>query len=258
MNLSEGLRAPLRKIFSNEQRRTLKHLLSYLCRSNLPKLALLFGTDKEGTHRYTQHYQHHFKALQRRKLNILEVGVGGYDDPRAAGESLKMWKAYFTNSRIYGIDIHDKTFHDEKRIKTFRGSQSDPAFLKRIAEEIGAIDIIIDDGSHYNEHVITTFKVLFPFLSPEGIYVVEDTQTSYWPDVPGEAWGGSSDLTASHTSMNFFKSMIDGLNYEEFTISDYEPTYVDIHVVAMHFYHNLVFIYKGANNEGSNMLQMYS
>jgi hypothetical protein len=130
--------------------------------------------------------------------------------------------------------------------------------LKRIAEEIGAIDIIIDDGSHYNEHVITTFKVLFPFLSPEGIYVVEDTQTSYWPDVPGEAWGGSSDLTASHTSMNFFKSMIDGLNYEEFTISDYEPTYVDIHVVAMHFYHNLVFIYKGANNEGSNMLQMYS
>jgi len=55
--------------------------------------------------------------------------------------------------------------------------------------------------------------------------------------------------------MNFFKSLIDGLNYEEFTLDEYVPTYFDRHIVAMHFYHNLVFIYKGLNNEGSSVLR---
>src|SRR6185503_3954085 len=118
---------------------------------------------------------------------------------------------------------------------TFRGSQTDADFLRKVVREIEAIDIIIDDGSHYNEHVITTFKLLFPLLNISGIYVVEDTQTSYWP---GDEWGGSSNLAAPHTSMSFFKSLIDGLNYEEFTLDDYAPTYLDKHIVGMHFYHN--------------------
>ena len=123
-----------------------------------------------------------------------------------------------------------------------------------MAQEIGTIDIVIDDGSHYNEHVIKTFKVLFPLLGPRGIYAVEDTQTSYWSEVAGEPWGGSSDLSAPFTTMNFFKSLVDGLNFEEFTLPDYRPTYFDRHIVSMHFYHNLVFVYKGLNNEGSPML----
>jgi hypothetical protein len=90
--------------------------------------------------------------------------------------------------------------------------------------------------------VITTFKILFPLLSLKGIYVIEDVQTSYWSEFDGINWGGSSDLTASYTSMNFFKSLIDGLNYEEFTLDEYTPTYFDKHIVAMHFYHNLIFI----------------
>jgi hypothetical protein len=48
-------------------------------------------------------------------------------------------------------------------------------------------DIIIDDGSHVNEHVITTFEYLLPILNNEGLYVIEDTQTAYWPE-----YGGSS------------------------------------------------------------------
>jgi hypothetical protein len=56
-----------------------------------------------------------------------------------------------------------------------------------------------------------------------------------------------------HTSMNYFKTLVDGLNYEEFTLGEYAPTYFDRHITSMHFYHNLVFIYKGQNNEGSNL-----
>lgn len=222
--------------------------------ADLSKLAIRFMTDKEGDHHYTKHYHHHFQSLRHRRLNILEVGIGGYENPADGGASLRMWKEYFPNSRIFGIDIYDKSQHDQDRIKTFKGSQVDEEFLTRVAREIGTIDIIVDDGSHIIEHVITTFKILFPLMSPDGIYVVEDLQTSYWEHVVGQNWGGSKSLIASHTSMNFFKSLSDGLNYEEFTLDEYVPSYFDKHIISMHFYHNLVFIYKGQNNEESNVL----
>ncbi|KAB2659927.1 MAG: hypothetical protein DVB31_15020 [Verrucomicrobia bacterium] len=53
--------------------------------------------------------------------------------------------------------------------------------------------------------------------------------------------------------MNFLKGLVDGLNYEEFTLDGYAPSYWDRHIVSMHFYHNLAFICKGENNEGSNV-----
>ena len=69
----------------------------------------------------------------------------------------------------------------------------------------------------------------------------------------GIQFGGSTDLNAPHTTMNFLKQRVDGLNYEEFLSQDYVPTYFDRHIEAMHFYHNLVFLYKGLNNDGSNV-----
>ncbi len=55
--------------------------------------------------------------------------------------------------------------------------------------------------------------------------------------------------------MGFFKKLTDGLNYAEFDRDHFEPSYYDKHIVAMHFYHNIVFIQKGLNNEGSNLLR---
>jgi demethylmacrocin O-methyltransferase len=248
MNISSKIKALLKENLNELQKRQVKHLLSrFLFFKDLCKIAKLCETDKESGHHYAKHYQRHFESLRRERLNILEIGIGGYENPNEGGESLRMWKIYFPKSCIFGIDIYDKTCHDEYRIKTFRGSQVDELFLRNVVEEIGTIDIIIDDGSHLNDHVITTFRILFPLMSSNGIYVVEDLQTSYWDN-----FGGSTDLTASHTSMNFLKSLIDGLNCEEFTFDEYVPNYFDKHIISMHFYHNLAFIYKGLNNEGSN------
>ena len=117
-------------------------------------------------------------------LNILEIGIGGYDDPRSGGGSLRMWRTYFPNSR-FPIDIVDKSPHDERRITTFMGSQTDEEFLADVIGRIGKVDIIIDDGSHRNDHVLQSFRFLFPLLDNGGIYVVEDTQTSYWTEYGG-------------------------------------------------------------------------
>ena len=213
---------------------------------DLCKLAAHFKTDKWGTHRYAQHYQRHLEHLRDQPINLLEIGIGGYSKAGKGGASLRMWKHFFPNAQIYGMDIEDKSFVDEDRITTFIGDQSDPASLRAIAEKIGQLDVIIDDGSHLSPHIVTTWHTLFPLLAPNGIYAVEDTQTSYWPE-----WQGSEDRNSPDTSMALLKGLTDGLNYEEFVDENYEPSYSDLHVIATHFYHNLVIIEKGVNAEGT-------
>ena len=161
-----------------------------------------------------------------------------------------MWRRYFRKGKIVGLDYYDKSPHAEKRIRIYRGDQSDQKLLRQMISEIGRPDIIIDDGSHLNHHVIKSFEVLFPLLADNGIYVVEDTQTAYWPD-----HGGTSDnLLTAPTSMCFFKKLVDGLNHEEFHKPGYVSNYYDQHITELHFYHNMVFIQKGLNNEGSNIV----
>jgi demethylmacrocin O-methyltransferase len=217
---------------------------------NLTKLGQIYGTDKTGSHFYTPHYETHFKRFKYKRINLLEIGVGGYERPDLGGESLRMWKRYFPFANIYSIDIYDKNKIQEKRITIFKGSQIDSSFLNSVINEIGELDIIIDDGSHINKHVIMSFKILFPKLKDGGVYVIEDTQTSYWKDYGGD----SINLNNPNTTMNFFKKLTDSLNNKEFIKPGYQPNYFDRKIISIHFYHNLIFIYKGNNDEESNIV----
>jgi hypothetical protein len=207
---------------------------------NLRRLAQIYGSNKWGGHWYCQHYERHFAPLRKKDITLLEVGIGN-------GSSLRMWRKYFSRGRIYGLDILDKSAHNEKRIRTFQGDQSDETFLRLVIKEIATPDIIIDDGSHLNKHVLKTFEVLFPLLADRGIYVIEDTLTSYWPSFGG----GSQDLTNAPTSMCMLKGLADGLNHAEYMHlrPGFVPSYTDKHIVSLHFFHNMVIIYKGENNE---------
>jgi demethylmacrocin O-methyltransferase len=214
---------------------------------SLTELAQEFGTDKWGLHFYTQHYDRHFRHLRGERFTLLEIGVGGYYKRREGGESLLMWKWFFPKARIIGLDITDKSFLDRGRVRTFKGSQTDTEVLSRIVEEEGAPLVVIDDGSHKPADVVATFQALFPMLPDGALYAIEDIQTSYWPE-----WGGRVERDATDTSMALVKRLVDGLNYEEYVDEDYQPTYSDKHVVAVHCYHNLVIIEKGVNEEGTN------
>ena len=233
------------KRFQRSRFRLMQHLFCrFFLGSNLSNLAIYYGTDKMGEHRYTKHYENHFRSFRHKNINLLEIGIGGYSDSETGGGSLRMWRAYFPKARIFGVDIHDKSSHDERRIKTFMGSQADNDFLNWVVKNIGKIDIVIDDGSHQNQHVLSTFKFLYPKIDLNGIYVIEDVQTSYW-----ENFGGSSvDLQRKDTSMGFLKQRVDGLNHSEFEVKNYVPNYFDKYIFAIHFYHNIVFIQKGTNS----------
>lgn len=129
-------------------------------------------------------YERLFAAIRYEPLRVLELGVN-------AGESLLMWRDYFPNGLIVGIDIRDRPqlVAGEPRIHFVKGSQDEPKALEEAAAIAGRpFDIIIDDASHIGYLTKRSLHYLFPrWLRPRGYYVVEDIGTAFWSFVPDGA-----------------------------------------------------------------------
>lgn len=82
----------------------------------------------------------------------------------------------------------------------------DPRFLRRLCADIPRLDVVVDDASHINWHQILAFKVLFPCLSPGGVYITEDIDTSYKVDA---TLGGG--LRSPGSFVEFAKAKLDEL-----------------------------------------------
>lgn len=130
-------------------------------------------------HHYFDVYHQHFAAYRNRQPTVLEIGVQN-------GGSLHMWRDYFgPGARLFGADIDPAcATRGPAGARIFIGDQSDPAFLNRIVEETGPIDIVIDDGGHTANQMIVSFETLYPHVRAPGVYLVEDTCTQFW----GGAW----------------------------------------------------------------------
>lgn len=215
---------------------------------NLSDLSVKYGSDKWGfLHWFTEHYMRHIGHLTQDPVKLLEIGVGGYTDPTSGGASLRMWQRYFRRGRIYGLDVYDKSQIRGPRLRTIQGDQNDPEFLRELGERIGPLDVIVDDGSHVNEHVLTSFDALFPYLRNGGLYVIEDLDTTYWPGFGG-APPGEGD---GRTTMERVKRLIDGIHYPEYRdTATYSPSLTERTISGIHCYRNIVFIEKGLNPEG--------
>lgn len=214
----------------------------------LGDLSVRFGSDKwAGLHWYAQHYESHFKRFRYEPVRLLEIGIGGYQYPDLGGASLFMWQRYFPRGLIYGLDLFEKSGLFGPRIRAIQGDQSDAQFLDELGRRLGPFDIIIDDGSHVNDHVRTSFHALFPYLSSNGVYVIEDLETSYLPHMGGD----DKNLDNPTTSMGLLKTLTDELNHEEFSRDRQREPEFSGKVIGIHLYHNLAFVEKGLNVEGS-------
>ncbi|MBX9824979.1 MAG: class I SAM-dependent methyltransferase [Xanthobacteraceae bacterium] len=212
----------------------------------LTRLAIKHGTDKWGLHFYTPIYHSFFRVMRRQPVRLLEIGIGGYNLQSVGGASLSMWAEYFPDGRIVGIDVADKRLELDPRIEVRRGSQDDPEFLTRVCDELGPFDIVIDDGSHVPQHVTSSFNVLFPRLRNGGLYIVEDVQTTFWPQFGGSTLGGAT--------MRLAMAILEGLHHAEIKVA--QPTRhtdeISTSIRAFHAFHNVFLIEKGDNTEPSN------
>lgn len=147
----------------------------------LGALATEFGTDKmPSRHGYTRHFSRILEPRRLEPLRVLELGVHN-------GASLQMWREYFPNGLITGIDSESRCAqYAGERISVEIGSQDDPEFLKGVVARYGPFDFILDDATHCGVDQKISFETLYLPVNPGGIYAIEDLQVSYMP-----GWGES-------------------------------------------------------------------
>lgn len=182
---------------------------------------------------YFEIYERHFEKYVGTDCVILEIGI-------SKGGSLQMWKDYFgKKAKIYAIDIDpDCKQYEDDQVTIFIGSQSDRDFLNRIIKKIPKLDILIDDGGHMMDQQIISFETLYSHVKNDGIYLCEDTHTSYW-----ETYGGG--LRKSGTFIEYTKKLVDQLNAWHIQ-EDHDFSPVDISKTAhsIHYYDSIFVIEK--------------
>lgn len=143
----------------------------------LQELGLKHRTDKSvhtfDKMTYLDIYEKYFSGIRESVKTFVEFGV-------LEGNSLRMWSEYFPNATIHGVDIDPRCKANESdRIKVHIGNQNDQNFLNALKNELGQVDIILDDGSHITRHQIKTFDTLYDLVNYNGFYVIEDLRNSY-------------------------------------------------------------------------------
>ena len=192
---------------------------------------------------YFDVYHRHFEHLRHRELTLVEFGV-------FHGGSLQMWKHYFgPRARIVGVDIDPRCASlGEEQIEIRIGDQADRGFLRSLREELGPIDIVIDDGAHMLRHQLATFEEIFPAVHAEGIYLVEDLHTGYWPEYGGGVARRTllGNRRPPRSFIEFSKGLIDRLNAwhsrhpRRLPVTDFTKT-----VRSVHYYDSVLVIEKG-------------
>ena len=131
---------------------------------------------------YLRVYDEIFSRWRDERCRLLEIGVQN-------GGSLEIWAEYFKNAAcIVGCDIDPRCValeFDDSRIHLVVGDASSVGTIGEIAAISDEFDLIIDDGSHRPQDVISSFLRLFPHLSVGGLYIAEDLHCDYFPSHGG-------------------------------------------------------------------------
>jgi len=151
-----------------------------LINGKLSKLFRYFNSDKakvferlnsiQKTHNYGKFYDKHFKKLKDKKLNILEVGS-------YRGSSSASFFNYFSNSKIYCVDLDHKNFlFCSKRIKLIKLDYMNKNLVSKFCKtHSNFFDIIIDDGGHYKSHMLNNLNNFSTCLKKKSsMYIIED------------------------------------------------------------------------------------
>lgn len=179
-------------------------------------------------------YERHFGPYVGRPLTFLEIGAGN-------GGSSQMWKRWLGPlARVVTIDVNPicSQFADEQVFVRI-GDQGDDAFLQSLLDEFGAPDIVLDDGSHHMRHVASSFDFLYDRMAANGVYMIEDMHTAYWPDYGG----GRGD---PRSMVERFKGLVDDLNADHVRDGTVAPTRFTRETVAMTAYDSILVFEKSS------------
>lgn len=193
----------------------------------LNRLCDIYGSDKGSeigeshvygrpSHNYTKVYSALFSQIKLETLCVFECGLGTNNENYSAsmgpngkpGASLRVWRDYFPNAKIYGADIDKDVLFNEDRIFTGYMDQTSPISIARFWKNHNIRpNIIIDDGLHEYTAGICLYENSFERLEPGGIYIIEDIREE---DVPKyKTYFDQKPLDAVFVSLNRTKKTWD-------------------------------------------------
>lgn len=136
-------------------------------------------------------------SLSTTPLRFLEIGLGCNPQRVGVGGSALAWHALFQQLQHPPVELYvfeydqgcARQWEQENPgivTKLFTGDASSQQDLKRAMLESGnrPFDVIIDDGSHINDHQVMGIEYLFQdWIAPGGLYIIEDIESACfdWP-----------------------------------------------------------------------------
>lgn len=140
-------------------------------------------TDKNTRHSYLGLYQELLVDKKETAKRVLEVGID-------RGGSIKLWRDFFTNATVYGIDIIpiDNIWDELKKLNNIIVYVSTDAydemfFKSTFLDEGIKFDFMLDDGPHTIESMIQFIRLYSHLLTEDGILIIEDVQEIFWLDI---------------------------------------------------------------------------
>lgn len=178
-------------------------------------------------------YERHLERFRGTAPTILEIGV-------AQGGSIEMWHAYFgRGTATVGLDNEPRSESlAGQRRHIVIGDQGDPEVLLDIARKFGPFDIILDDGSHRSEHQLTLIDTLWDHLTDNGVLLVEDLHTNYWPE-----YGGGH--LRPDTFIERIKPLLDDINAYNSREDSFVPSHWTETLVGISVYDSVVVLERG-------------
>ena len=188
---------------------------------------------------YFEIYEKHLSKFIGKEITFVEIGV-------LNGGSLQMWKQYFgKKAKIIGIDINPecKKFEDDQ-IEIFIGDQSNEFFWKKFFNQVGKVDVVLDDGAHTNISQIKTTLNCINNINNDGLLIVEDTHTSYVKKY---------NTSKKYTFINFTKTIIDKLyKNDDLTNNKNDEFNLGNFIFSINFYQSCVIFNINRNKAVQN------
>ena len=192
---------------------------------------------------YFDIYHRHFARFRGEAVTMIEIGIFN-------GGSLQMWRDYLgPQATIVGVDVNPAcTRFAEAGIEIVIGDQANRAFLRELADRYQGFAILLDDGGHRMHQQIATFEELYPRLRADGVFLCEDTHSSYMP-VFGGGYGRPG------TFIELAKTLVDRLNaFHSKDLSQFAPDDFTRMTDSLHFYDSVLVIEKKPRPEPDEVM----
>lgn len=131
-------------------------------------------SDKGSIHDYiSSYYSKEFLGKRDQNIKLMEIGVH-------RGPSIVLWKSWFKNSEIIGVDNEDIYECERVYDKLIIEDAYTDKFIEKFSNEY--FDYIIDDGPHTLDSQIISATKWIHKVKSGGKIIIEDIQSINWID----------------------------------------------------------------------------